>query len=488
MGMKRNRRRKKQISARRAKAKAAKTKKTTSSSGGGGGKGSGGGKKTTTTTKKTFKKISLKGLTGKERAQAMAKNRIGEGTARNPDKTIAQVKKENRESMFAAAAERHAKFKAERAAKEARKKNLSKKLKNFDAKSYLNRYADLKAAFGTDEAAARRHYIKHGFDENRDISAFKAPTTAPAGAFGISAVGKAQAEANKREVAQQKKSYEQNRLKAGEKFADDRVQKQVGAVKDVAGKTLKVAQGLGKVENYIRNNPLQSLKLGKAAGEDIGKLAGYAYNKDIAGKDYKQLLGGFADFVTRDRYDIDKLGKESFLSEANDYRKGAMEALSIARADDKLNAFANADPKKLADLGVKTYNMGMASSLAQVGGEMYGLPSNFKDQVAESKEGFQKNYLDKIKIGDYASTRAALSDFAANVGRDPDVGLIGRGIYQATEGEGGFKDRLLAAFQDGTQVDAEGNKIAASPSIKGLNKEQRGIMAVSYTHLTLPTT
>ena len=31
-----------------------------------------------------------------------------------------------------------------------------------------------------------------------------------------------------------------------------------------------------------------------------------------------------------------------------------MEALSIARADDKLNAFANADPKALANLGVKT--------------------------------------------------------------------------------------------------------------------------------------
>ena len=46
-----------------------------------------------------------------------------------------------------------------RAERRARQQKLDKKLSTFDAKSYLNRYADLKAAFGTDEAAARRHYI-----------------------------------------------------------------------------------------------------------------------------------------------------------------------------------------------------------------------------------------------------------------------------------------------------------------------------------------
>ena len=176
----------------------------------------GGKKKKKTKKKKTYSK-----------AQQMAKARIAAG------KTISQVKAANKKSMQDKARERHAKFKqtgvqtlggrktsftaAEkrrilaagytvegyskaaysedggRAAREAaaqRKKNLDKKLANFDAKSYLARYKDLRDAFGTDEAAARKHYMTHGFDENRDISKFNAPTLAP---------------------AQEKKTYEQNR-------------------------------------------------------------------------------------------------------------------------------------------------------------------------------------------------------------------------------------------------------------------------------------
>ena len=58
---------------------------------------------------------------GKERtpAQMAAAKRIGSGTAKNPDTTIAQVKQSNQDSMRARAKERFAAFKAKRAEKKA---------------------------------------------------------------------------------------------------------------------------------------------------------------------------------------------------------------------------------------------------------------------------------------------------------------------------------------------------------------------------------
>ena len=58
---------------------------------------------------------------GKERtpAQMAAAKRIGSGTAKNPDTTIAQVKQANQDSMRARAKERFADFKAKRAEKKA---------------------------------------------------------------------------------------------------------------------------------------------------------------------------------------------------------------------------------------------------------------------------------------------------------------------------------------------------------------------------------
>ena len=58
---------------------------------------------------------------GKERtpAQMAAAKRIGSGTAKNPDTTIAQVKQSNQDSMRARAKERFADFKAKRAEKKA---------------------------------------------------------------------------------------------------------------------------------------------------------------------------------------------------------------------------------------------------------------------------------------------------------------------------------------------------------------------------------
>ena len=58
---------------------------------------------------------------GKERtpAQMAAAKRIGSGTAKNPDTTIAQVKQSNQDAMRARAKERFADFKAKRAEKKA---------------------------------------------------------------------------------------------------------------------------------------------------------------------------------------------------------------------------------------------------------------------------------------------------------------------------------------------------------------------------------
>ena len=53
-------------------------------------------------------------LTGKERAQAMAKKRIGSGTAKNPDTTIAQANQRNRDAMRDRARERNTAFQKRR--------------------------------------------------------------------------------------------------------------------------------------------------------------------------------------------------------------------------------------------------------------------------------------------------------------------------------------------------------------------------------------
>ena len=65
--------------------------------------------------------ISTTTKQGKPRtkAQMMAAKRIGSGTAKNPDTTIAQVKQSNQDSMRARAKERFAAFKAKRAEKKA---------------------------------------------------------------------------------------------------------------------------------------------------------------------------------------------------------------------------------------------------------------------------------------------------------------------------------------------------------------------------------
>ena len=41
----------------------------------------------------------------------------------------------------------------------------------FNAAGYLSRYADLRNAFGDNQALATKHYVEHGFAEGRTVVA-----------------------------------------------------------------------------------------------------------------------------------------------------------------------------------------------------------------------------------------------------------------------------------------------------------------------------
>ena len=81
----------------------------------------GGGKPSSGDLSMFKKEVSTKTKQGKERtpAQMAAAERIGSGTPKKPDTTIAQVKQSNQDSMRARAKERFAAFKAKRAEKKA---------------------------------------------------------------------------------------------------------------------------------------------------------------------------------------------------------------------------------------------------------------------------------------------------------------------------------------------------------------------------------
>ena len=354
---------------------------------------------------------------------------------------------------------------AEREAATRRQKQLDTNLSKFDAKSYLNRYADLKAAFGTDEGAARQHYIRHGFAENRDISPFKAPTTVPSGSFGISPIGKQVAE-------QQKKTYEQNRLKAGAKFADDRVEKQVAAAKDAAEKVSKVVQGVQKVGKFIGNNPKDALSIANAARKDISQL-NTRYNQDIRGRAESE----------RDKTALYKAPQESTLKEdirdVNAAVQIGKDVMNAEGRDAKFKAIAKADPQSIVNIAQKGAEGFMASNLVQTAGEMAGLPSNFKMQIQQPVERI-KDELSKVTIGDRDSTYKVISDFARDVGTDPDYKLIARGLHQfrpVAKNEDGSIDAASGGNPHATFMDKVRMSFDVSqPTAPSLNKEQMGIM------------
>ena len=311
-----------------------------------------------------------------------------------------------------------------RAAREAREK----KIKNFNAKNYLAKYKDLRAAFGNDEAAATRHFLKHGIAEGRDSQPGKVQTTAPAGAFGISAAGKFQAEVNKRE-------HPSN-----------------------VNPVVKALKGVGSVQNYIRNNPLQSLKIGQAALKDMAQL-NTRYNQDIRGRQYSE----------RDKTALYKAPRESTLkADIRDVRGMAKIVRDFSNAegrDAKLNTIANADPNSLKAFGTKAYPAFQASNLAQVAGEMAGLPTNFKMQIDQSKQELQKR-LNTVKIGDRDSTYRAISDLARDIGTDPNLGFVSRLAkqYEQNNPYASNIDRLKAAFD------------ISQERVQGLSREQRGLI------------
>ena len=137
------------------------SKKKTTNTGprGRGGAGTGGGQKRNPTQKKKYTPKTASSYRG-------APKKIG---------NLPSNYKDTEQKAFQNAA----KFQKEQ--QEKRNQQLKINLSNFDADSYLNRYKDLRDAFGTDKEAAREHYKTYGFNENRDISPFK--SSVEAGAF-----------------------------------------------------------------------------------------------------------------------------------------------------------------------------------------------------------------------------------------------------------------------------------------------------------------
>ena len=143
-----------------------------------------------------------------------------------------------------------------------------------------------------------------------------------------------------------------------------------------------------------------------------------------------------------------------------------MAGINTLRSDDKLKAFAAMNPNDVVTIGTKGYDAGMASETVQQAGQIFGLPSNFKDQIDQSKEGLQKKYLDKIKIGDRDSTYQAVSDLARDIGTDPNLGFVSRLAkqYEYNNPYATHADKFKAAFD------------ISNPRIDGLNRDQRGLI------------
>ena len=188
--------------------------------------------------------------------------------------------------------------------------------------------------------------MKYGLDEGRDSTPAKVETTAPAGAFGISAAGRAQAEANKLAAAQSQKTYEQNRIKEGDKFRNE-----AGVIR---GNIDSLSDALG----YASANPI-------ATAKDIGQ---YITNPKFRDDFHTTFVGTINPFDKDDG---------SFNT-----------ALQIASTEggfrDKLDAFAKADTQDIKDLATSGIDLGLASNLTQNYGEQYGLNPNFKMQMRPS--------------------------------------------------------------------------------------------------------
>ena len=90
-------------------------------------------KKTASNIKNRVTKKDTSKLTGKEKAQALAKKRIGKGTAKNPDKTIASINASNKKKMRDAARKRNEAFKKKQEAFRNRKLKISNKKKKRPA-------------------------------------------------------------------------------------------------------------------------------------------------------------------------------------------------------------------------------------------------------------------------------------------------------------------------------------------------------------------
>ena len=150
------------------------------------------------------------------KAQQLAKDRIGSGTAKKPDKTISQVKADNKASMQQKAAERNTKFKQTGVQTLGGKKTTFTKAeekKITDAGYSVAGYSKAPAQSNTQ------------LQINKDIERYG--NTVPEGSFGISEEGKALAAQQKAEAAAKKAEADKKAAAeaAAKKAAEEKARK-----------------------------------------------------------------------------------------------------------------------------------------------------------------------------------------------------------------------------------------------------------------------
>ena len=225
-----------------------------------------GDKKVTTTTTKKSSNTTTKEPT---KAQQLAINRIGEGTAKNPDTTIAQVKADNTASMKEAAAERDTKFKQTGGVQTEGGKKTSftaaEEKKITDAGYSVDGYSSAPAQSNTQ------------LQINKDNQMYG--NTVPAGSFGISEEGKALAEQQKAEKAAADKAAADkavaDKAAAAKAEADRLAAEQAAAAKAEADRVAAEQAAAAKAE-------AERVAAEKAAAAEQARLAKIAEEKRLA--------------------------------------------------------------------------------------------------------------------------------------------------------------------------------------------------------------
>ena len=234
------------------------------------------------------KKVSTPPPKKKEptKAQQLAKDRIGTGTAKKPDKTIAQVKADNKASMQQKAAERNTKFKQTGVQTLGGKKTTFTKAeekKITDAGYSVAGYSKAPAQSNTQ------------LQINKDIAQYG--NTVPEGSFAISEEGKALAAQQKAEAAAKKAEADKKAAAeaAAKKAAEEKARKaeekrqvQFDPSRLLGGALTQTSAGIAdkfaKPEFMYQGNPLDRVPgLSNYFSPDAGAAATYSRSGALKG-------------------------------------------------------------------------------------------------------------------------------------------------------------------------------------------------------------